>query len=82
MTTKSSKQTIKAWKNAGFTANNSPVGTTQVDTAILAQVQGGRNNIVTGCIPDPFPFPKYPKGGSSDTSIMACPPEDDIFMTF
>lgn len=49
------KQTIKAWKNAEFTANNSPVGTTQVDTSILAQVQGGQNNIVyTGCIPELF----------------------------
>jgi hypothetical protein len=74
------KQTIKAWKNAGFTANNSPVGKTQVDTSILAQVQGGRNNIVTGCIPDPFPrFP--PKGGGPYTSVIGCPTEDDL-MTF
>jgi hypothetical protein len=54
------KQTIKAWKNAELSATNSPVGTSQVDTSILAQVQGGANNIVhTGCIPQP-PFKSCP----------------------
>lgn len=71
MTIKSSKQTIKAWKNAEFTANNSPVGTTQVDVSILGQVQGGQNSIVyTGCIPTPGT--KFPRDCS----------QDDIFFAF
>jgi hypothetical protein len=60
------KQTIKAWKNAEFAATNSPVGTTEVNTAILAQVQGGRNNVIqTGCIPTPGPT--FPTGGGTDS---------------
>jgi hypothetical protein len=64
------KQTIKAWKNAEFTANNSPVGTAQVDTSILAQVQGGQNNIVyTGCIPEPGV--RFPRDCAQDDIMFA-----------
>ena len=77
----STKNVIKTWKNAEFSAENSPIGASQINTSVLAQVQGGRNNvIVTGCIPDPFPFPKYPKGGGGGTTSCPYPSGDDILV--
>lgn len=65
------KQTIKAWKDAEKSANNSPVGSVEVDMAILAKVQGGANSvgnvIATGCIPT---FPKWPKGDDDQCGII------------
>ena len=60
------KNVIKAWKNAELLVENSPVGASQVNSSVLAQVQGGRNNVVTGCIPGP----KFPKDGDSTCGIV------------
>lgn len=66
------EQFIQNWKNADApTADmNNPAGDVQMDASILKHVQGGIGQPVyqTGCIPDPFPFPKK-------TSIW-CPPDD------
>jgi hypothetical protein len=74
------KQTIKAWKNAEHSTANSPVGTTEVNSSILSQVQGGRNNVVyTGCIPDIGP--KIPSG-PFNPPVSDCPSGGDILVAY
>lgn len=66
------EQLIQDWKNADATSSelHNPAGAVQMDESILKNVQGGIGVPVyqTGCIPDPFPFPKK-------TAIW-CPPDD------
>lgn len=68
------EQNIRNWKNADAATSdlNNPAGQVQTNLDILKHVQGGIGTPVyqTGCIPDPFPFPK-----KTTTSIW-CPPDD------
>lgn len=70
------EQFIQNWKNADTPSSEmtNPAGEVQMDVSILKNIQGGIGLPVyqTGCIPDPFPFPKK-------TSIW-CPPDDVIVL--